>query len=92
MSDKFQIIESTEEGVNHTISSLPFNRNSRIDNMIHWIYENVELMNGESIEHDLNNRRLRIFRKLDDGADENILIAEFKEPTEENKNGKEPTN
>lgn len=92
MSEKFQIIESTDEGVNHTIASLPFNRNSRIDNMVHWIYENVDLVSGESIEHDLNNRRLRIFRKLDDGSELEVLIAEFKDPSEGKESGKETTN
>ena len=83
MSEKFQIIENTNEGVNHTVSNLPFNRNNRIDNMIHWIYENIELSNGESIEHNLNERTLRIFQKLEDGTEKDIVVAEFKGLNEE---------
>jgi hypothetical protein len=95
MSEKFQIVESTETGLSHSESNLPFNRNNRIDNMIHWIYQNIDLLNGESIEHDLNERKLRIYRKLEDGTQQDIVVAEFKEPKKECCGGGkccEPTN
>jgi hypothetical protein len=77
MSEKFQVVENTENGINHTASDLPFNRNERIDNLIHWIYKNVDLHSGESIEHDLLNQKIKIFKKLDDGTEQVILEGKF---------------
>lgn len=88
MSEKFQIVESTESGLNHTASDLPFNRNERIDNLIHWIYQNVELKSGESIEHDLMNRKIKIYKKLDDGTNQVILEGLFNSPEGSCCNGK----
>ena len=87
MNEKFQIVESTEEGLSHSASNLPFNRNERIDNLIHWIYQNAELKNGESIQHDLMERTIRIYKKNEDGTETTILCGKFSAPSEECCNG-----
>ena len=86
-NEKFQIVESTEEGLSHSAANLPFNRSERIDNLIHWIYSNAPLLNGESIEHDLEKRTISVYVRNPDGTKTDILKGCFCVPTPECCNG-----